>query len=351
MTGGTSQIDLLDPKPLLRQHHGSVLPQSIIDHELQFANVTKKSTLMASPFDFTTHSETGIDFSELLPHMGKLLDEMCIIRSMCCDEINHPAAQLLFQTGFPRRGRPSMGAWIGYGLGTENESLPSFVLLQSGSGNECAEDCYSSGFLPSRYRAVPIRGGENPMDYLLDPPGLPRKLRRSAVDATSTLNREWADRTKSVNVFESTHSLRAAFDLQIALPSVMDVSKESQETLNLYGIDSVAEPSFALHCLIARRMVQNGVRFIQLNHGDWDLHGNLKTRLPGLCTQVDRGSAALVADLKRSGLLDETLVIWGSEFGRTPMLEGRGGRDHHRWFSIWMAGGRIEKRIRFRRDR
>lgn len=345
MTGGTSQIDLWDHKPKLFEFDGQPLPDSLFGKGERFANVGAESKVMPSPFGFKQHGETRTWISDLLPHTAQVVDDLCLVHSMCCDEINHPAAQLLWQTGFPRSGRPSMGSWINHAIGNDESDLPGFVLLQSGEGPECGDDCTNSGFLPNRFRAVRLQGGSNPMDYLLNPPGIDPPIRSRAVAATRMLNEISRDRTGDNRVNDYSQAIKKSVGLQRSIPELVNVSDETQLTLERYGVKD--RPSFGLHCLLARRLVQRGVPFVQLNHGDWDFHSDLPKRLPKICMEIDQGAAALVKDLKDFGLLDETLVVWGSEFGRTPMRQRGAGRDHHRFFTIWMAGGGIKPGLRY----
>lgn len=341
MTGGTSQVDMVDPKPILRDRDGETLPQSLFEKGERFANVNPESKIMASPYRFEKAGDAGMAFSELLPHMSTLADKICMIRSMTSPEINHPAAQQLFQTGFPRPGRPSIGSWITYALPPETEQLPGFVLLQSGEGCECGQECSSSGFLPKKYQSIRLSTGRNPIYYLENPSGLPASLRAATIDAIADLNDVEQQAFGDPSIDSRTTMYRQALRLQHSVPEATDLHDEPQYVLDAYGANP-DRPSFAANCLLARRLLERGVRFVQLNHGDWDLHGEIFKYLPLRCRETDQPTAALVNDLEQSGMLDDTLVIWGTEFGRTPMRQGETGRDHHKSFTIWLAGGEVK---------
>ncbi|GIW95234.1 MAG: sulfatase [Pirellulaceae bacterium] len=348
MAGGPSQLDLFDYKPKLQELHGQVIPPSFVENK-RFAFIKKDATLLASPRKFSKRGESGAEMSELLPHLHAVGDELCIIRTMATDVFNHGPAKLFMNTGSPQfSGRPSMGSWITYGLGSESQELPGFVVLQSGPrGPRGGAALWSSGFLPTSFQGVPFRSTGEPILYLSSPSGINRARQEAFTRAVQDLNRLRFDHTADPEILTRIASYELAFRMQVSAPELMDLSDETDETLRLYG----AEPgrvSFANNCLLARRLVERGVRFVQLYHTDWDHHGNKGTdlgeALEARCREVDQPCAALILDLKRRGLLDETLVIWGGEFGRTPQGEPRDfmGRDHHiEAFTMWLAGGGI----------
>lgn len=348
MAGGPSQLDLFDYKPKLQKLNGQVIPESFVANK-RFAFLKKDAKLLASPRKFSRRGQSGAEMSELLPHLHAIADELCIIRTVATDVFNHGPAKLFINTGSPQfSGRPSMGSWVTYGLGSESQQLPGFVVLQSGPrGPRGGSALWSSGFLPTTYQGVPFRSTGDPVLYLSAPEGIDRRRQQQFVETVQELNRLRFDETGDPEILTRIASYELAFRMQVSAPDLMDLSQETQETLDLYG----AEPgrsSFANNCLLARRLVERGVRFIQLYHTDWDHHGNKGTdlgeALEARCREVDKPCAALITDLKRRGLLDETLVIWGGEFGRTPQGEPREmlGRDHHiEAFTMWVAGGGI----------
>ncbi|MEM9588004.1 MAG: DUF1501 domain-containing protein [Planctomycetota bacterium] len=342
MTGGTPQMDLVDSKPALRLRDGKPLPPSVFTPNERFANVTPESKALGSPYRFKKYGDAAMTFSELLPNMSGLADRICMIHSMTSPEINHPAAQQLFQTGFPRPGRPSIGSWLTYALGTPSEDLPGFVLLQSGEGCECGRECSDSGFLPKQYQSVRLSTGDPAIFYLDNPQGISDDIRRQTIDAIADLNRIESRRFADPSIDSRTEMYRQVLRLQRSVPEATELADEPQRVLDAYGA-KVGELSYAANCVLARRLLERGVRFVQLNHGDWDLHGKIFERLPDRAYEIDQGTTALVLDLEQSGLLDDTLVIWGTEFGRTPIAQGEDGRDHHKSFSIWLAGGGIKR--------
>ena len=349
MAGGPSQLELFDPKPKLQQLNGQIIPESYVKGK-RFAFIKPDATLLGTIRKFNQHGESGAVISECLPHLGAVADDICLVRSMSTDVFNHGPAKLFMNTGSPQfMGRPSMGAWVTYGIGSESQNLPGFMVLQSGPrGPRGGAPLWSSGFLPSKYQGVPLRSGKEPILNLGNPPGIDSLQQRDFVSAVNDLNGIRHEVTQDSEIATRIASYEMAYRMQTSAPDLMDLAGETQETLERYG----AEPgkhSFANNCLLARRLVERGVRFVQLYHTDWDHHGNAGTELgkslDERCGEVDRASAALIYDLKRRGLLDETIVVWGGEFGRTPQGEPRDlmGRDHHvEAFTMWMAGGGIK---------
>jgi hypothetical protein len=348
MAGGPSQLDLFTPKPTLNTLHGKPIPQSFIAGK-RFAFLKGTPTVLGSPHKFVKAGKCGMDVSDLLPHHRTIADDVCWLRGMKTDVFNHGPAKCFVNTGSPQFGRPSMGSWVTYGIGSENDSLPGFVVLQSGPrGPRGGAALWTSGFLPTAYQGVPFLKGANPVLALANPPGVSRNQQGEFVDAVNDLNRLRRGTVNDPEIDTRIAAYETAFRMQAAAPELVDLSRESKETLDLYGAEP-GKPSFAANCLLARRLVERGVRFVQLYHTNWDHHGgpteNLEKHLPQICKEVDQPSAALVKDLKRTGLLKDTLVIWGGEFGRTPMGEPREsvGRDHHiDAYTMWLAGGGIK---------
>jgi len=348
MAGGPSQLDLFVDKPMLRQHHGQLPPKEYMEGK-RFAFLKGTETLLASPRTFQRYGQCGQQLSDLLPHHARIADEACWIHSLTTDVFNHGPAKIFVNTGSPQPGRPSMGSWVTYGLGSESDDLPGFVVLQSGPrGPRGGSTLWSSGFLPTTYQGVPFRNGPEPILSLSSPGGMTRQRDRQFVDAVADLNRHRLDVVGDPEIATRIEAYEMAYRMQTSAPELMDVGDEPQHVLDLYGA-APGKPSYANNCLLARRLVERGVRFVQLYHTNWDHHGgpteNLEKHLPQVCAEVDQASAALVLDLKQRGLLDETLVIWGGEFGRTPMGEVREntGRDHHiDGYSMWLAGGGIK---------
>ncbi len=345
MAGGPSHLDLFDPKPKLNQLHGQKVPESFTQGK-RFAFIKGDAKLLGSPRKFEKAGQCGMAISDLLPFHKQIADEVCWLRGMRTDVFNHGPAKCFVNTGSPQFGRPSMGAWLTYGLGSESDSLPGFVVLQSGPrGPRGGAALYSSGFLPSVYQGVPFLKGANPILDLAPPKGVSLAEQGEFVEAVRDLNTLRYDVTGDPEIQTRITAYEMAYRMQSSAPELMDFTKETQETLALYGVEP-GKPSFAANCLLARRLVQRGVRFVQLYHTNWDHHGgpteNLEKHLPQVCQEVDRPSAALVKDLQRLGLLESTIVIWGGEFGRTPMGEVREstGRDHHiDAYTMWLAGG------------
>lgn len=351
-SGAPSQLDLFDHKPDLSARHGEELPRSVLQGE-RLTTMTSEQTskpIVASPYSFARHGRCGAELSELLPYTAGVADELCIVRSMFTEAINHDPAINLLQTGSQQPGRPSLGAWLSYGLGRESHDLPTFVVMISGGepGDQPLNGrLWGPGFLPTHHQGVRFRSGAEPVLYLGNPPGVDAAARRRMLDTQSALDRLHERATGDVEIESRIAQFELAARMQRAVPELADLSRETNETFALYGDDARKPGSFAANCLLARRMLERGVRFVQLYHRGWDHHHNLPTKLPPKCRQTDQASAALVADLKRRGLLDDTLVVWGGEFGRTAYCQGMltaddFGRDHHpRCFSIWLAGGGV----------
>lgn len=351
-SGGPSQMDLYDYSPLLNERHGEELPEEIRRGQRLTTMTGSQSSfpLGGSPFQFQQHGESGAWFSELLPETAGISDEICMVKSMFTEAINHGPALTYVQTGSQFPGRPSMGAWVHYGLGSANENLPTFVVLvtKGKGGQPLTSRAWGSAFLPSKYQGVRFRAGSSPVLYLSNPAGIDLASRREMLDALTRLHEIQLARHADPEVENRIFQYELAFRMQQSIPDVLDLASEPEYVLREYG-DDVSNPgSFASHCLLARRLVERGVRFVQLYHPGWDQHGSLQKGLSKQCRETDRPAAALIRDLKRHGLLDETLVIWGGEFGRTNYCQGKVaptnfGRDHHpRCFTIWMAGGGIK---------
>jgi len=346
MAGGPSQLDLFDPKPQLQELDGQVIPESFVAGK-RFAFIKQDAKLLGTKRQFAKHGESGADVSELLPYFSQVVDDVCVVKSMVTDVFNHGPAKLFVNTGSPQfMGRPSMGAWVTYGLGSESQNLPGFVVLQSGPrGPRGGSPLWASGFLPTSYQGVPLRSGKEPILNLSNPAGVDADRQRDFTAAVNDLNRYRLEETGDPEIATRIAQYEMAYRMQSSAPELMDLSGETEATLNLYGA-TPGQPSFANNCLLARRLVERGVRFVQLYHTDWDHHGNPGTELgkslEDRCKEVDQASAALVRDLKQRGLLDETIVVWGGEFGRTPQGEPRDlmGRDHHiEAYTMWLAGG------------
>ena len=353
-SGGPSQLETFDYKPLLREMNGEELPDSVRgEQRLTGMSAHQRSfPLAGSQFNFSQHGESGIWVSELMPHTAKIADELCVIKSMHTDAINHDPAITFFQTGSQQSGRPSIGSWLSYGLGSENDNLPAFVVLLS-RGREGDQPLYSwlwgNGFLPSQHQGVQFRSGADPVLYLNDPDGLSKRSRRRMLDGLRQLHRQQHERVMDPEIDARIAQYEMAYRMQTSVPDAMDLSTEPDHIFDLYGPDARKPGTYAANCLLARRLAERDVRFIQLYHQGWDQHGNLPNDIRIMTDSVDQASAALVLDLKQRGLLDDTLVIWGGEFGRTNYSQGKltidnYGRDHHpRSFSVWMAGGGVKK--------
>ncbi len=354
--GAPSQLESFDYKPKLREMMGKELPASIrMGQRLTGMTANQKSfPLVGSFYDFKQYGESRAWVSDLFPHTAKIVDDICIVRSMFTEAINHDPALTFFQTGAQQGNRPSMGAWLSYGLGSENKNLPAFTVLLSrgkGNGQGVYSKLWTNGFLDSIHQGVQFSSGENPVLYLEDPQGMNSMDRRKMLDRISELNQLSFSAFGDPEIQTKVQQYEMAFRMQTAVPDIMDVSKEPESIIKLYGPDCLVPGTFAANCLLARKLSENGVRFVQLYHQGWDQHGNLPQEMAGQAKDVDQASAALITDLKQRGLLDETLVIWGGEFGRTNYSQGElkkenYGRDHHpRCFSIWMAGGGIKPGI------
>ncbi|MDG3004946.1 DUF1501 domain-containing protein [Paludisphaera mucosa] len=347
MAGAPSQLDLFDAKPELTRHDGKPIPPEVVKDQ-RYAFIRPDASLMSSRYRFARHGASGAELSEMLPNLAKVVDEIAIVKSLHTDQFNHAPAQIFLNTGSPFPGRPSIGAWTVYGLGSESTDLPGFVVFSSGSGLSGGASLWSSGFLPTSYQGVPFRSKGDPILDVASPAGVDRRFDRDSLDLIRDLNRDHLGAVGDPEIATRISAYEMAFRMQASAPELMDLAGESPATLALYGVEP-GKPSFALNCLLARRLVERGVRFVNLFHEGWDHHSDVAGGLKNQCGQTDRGAAALVMDLKQRGLLEDTLVVWGGEFGRTPMVEsnaalGRSmGRDHHpQAFTMWMAGGGIK---------
>lgn len=350
-SGGPSQLETFDYKPLLNQMQGQPLPDTVRQGQRLTGMSAHQSQLplAGSAFKFSRHGDSGLWLSELLPHTARVADQLAIIRSVYTEAINHDPAITLLQTGSQLSGRPSIGAWLSYGLGTDNENLPAFVvLITKGKGDQpLYSRLWGTGFLPSRYQGVQFRSGKEPVLYLNNPPGVSRDSRRNMLDRLRELHQLEHEQTPDAEIHARIAQYEMAFRMQASVPEVVDTSSEPSHILDLYGPDVRTPGTFAANCLLARRLAERGVKFIQLYHQGWDQHGGLPNGIRTQCRETDQPSAALLMDLKQRGLLDDTLVIWGGEFGRTNYSQGKltatdYGRDHHpRCFSMWLAGGGV----------
>ena len=354
-SGAPSQIDLFDNKPKLRDLHGTELPDSIRKGQriTEMTQSQKNFPCASSIFRYKQHGECGAWVSEVLPHTASVVDDIAIIRSVNTEAINHDPAITFINTGTQQLGKPSMGSWLSYGLGSESRDLPAYIVLISqgtglAGGQPLFSRLWSSGFLPSNHQGVRFRSGDDPVLYLTDPPGLDRDSRRAMLDGLVRLNQIKAASFGDPEIHTRIAQYEMAFRMQSSVPELMDLSSESKSVFDLYGPASRNPGTYAANCLLARRLAERGVRFIQLFHRGWDQHGDLPRQIRGQCADVDQASAALITDLKTRGLLDETLIVWGGEFGRTVYAQGKlsrekYGRDHHgRCFTVWMAGGGIQ---------
>ncbi len=349
MIGAPSQLDMFDYKPTLQKLDGQDCPESLTKGK-RFAFIGDNLKLAGTKFKFSQHGKSGQSISELLPFLGKVADDIAVVRSLHTDEINHAPAQMFLHTGFGRGGRPSFGSWVSYGLGSENRDLPSYVVMLSGPPGGAGTSLWSSGFLPSVYQGIQFRSSGDAVLFLSNPKGHNQEQRRQVLDAVNQLNQAQLADVGDPEIATRISQYEMAYRMQTSVPELMDISKESPETLQMYGAKPGAA-SFANNCLLARRLVERGVRLIELYDSDWDHHASLENRLRAKCKDVDQGMAALITDLKQRGLLDDTLVIWGAEFGRTPMAQGINGdgaktspgRDHHKdAYTMWLAGGGIK---------
>ncbi len=346
MSGGPSHVDTFDPKPELNRRDGQAIPPSLIkDVHFAMINQVNEPLIKGSPFPFQQYGQSGAAISSLFPNTAQVADELAIVRSMHSEVFNHDPAVSLLNSGDSRVGRPTMGAWVSYGLGNETQNLPAYVVLTSGVKRQPLLDSYwTNGFLPSKHQGVRFRSKGDPILFLSSPEGLNRRQRRAQIDLIRQMNQDRFDLFQDPETLARIQQYETAFRMQTAAPELMDLKAESTATLNLYGAEP-GKASYANNCLLARRLVERGVRFVQLYDMGWDSHNNMATEHNRQCQAIDRGTAALIRDLKQRGLLDETLVIWGGEFGRTPVIQGSGknwGRDHHpHGFTLWMAGGGI----------
>jgi hypothetical protein len=344
MAGAPSQLDLFDYKPKLVEYEGKPIPPEVIGGQ-RYAFIRSDAAVLGPRFKFSRHGACGAELSEMLPHLAKVVDDITLVKSVRTDQFNHAPAQIFLNTGFSQPGRPSLGSWVLYGLGAETSELPAFVVMSTGAGISGGAANWSSGFLPSLYTGVRLRNQGDPILNVSSPAGLDRRSERDTLDLVGELNRRRLAEIGDPEIATRIASYEMAFKLQSSAPELMDLAQEDQKTLDLYGCKP-SEPSFARACLLARRMIERGVRFVNIYNEGWDAHSDVSGNLKNNCGKTDQGAAALVADLKQRGLLDSTLVIWGGEFGRTPMVEtntalGRSlGRDHHpQAYTMWLAGG------------
>jgi hypothetical protein len=351
MVGAPSQLDLFDYKPELQRLDSELVPDHLWEG-LRLAFIRKQPALLGTQFKFSRHGESGIELSEMLPHLAGVADELCVIKSLHTEHFNHAPAQLFFQTGFGRFGRPSLGSWVNYGLGSENSNLPGFVVLITGQVAGGGNSLWGSGFLPSVHQGIEFRSQGDPVLFLSNPPGMTDADRRRIVDSVNHLNRTQLADVGDPEIATRINQYELAYRMQSAVPELMDIAGEPRHIHEMYGTQP-GKTSFANNCLLARRLVERGVRFVQLYDEGWDHHGSVFPGLRKKCGEVDQPIAALITDLRQRGLLDETLVVWGAEFGRTPMVQdtantGRPadkvGRDHHKdAFTGWMAGGGVKR--------
>jgi len=348
MAGAPSQLDLFDYKPELTKLEGKPIPPSFTKGQ-RYAFIRADAAVLGPRFAFAKHGQSGAELSEMLPHLAEVVDDICIIKSMKTDQFNHAPAQILFNTGFAQPGRPSMGSWVTYGLGAETNDLPAFVVMSTGAGISGGAANWSGGFLPTIYSGVRLRNQGDPILDVARPAGIDARLQRDTIDLVGQFNRREMAREGDPEIAARIAAYEMSYRLQTSAPELMDLKSESKATLEMYGADP-DKPSFARACLLARRLIERGVRFVNIYHEGWDAHSDVMGNLKANCGATDKASAALVKDLKQRGLLDDTLVVWGGEFGRTPMGEtnaglGRSlGRDHHpQAFTMWMAGGGMKR--------
>jgi hypothetical protein len=341
--GAPSHLELFDNKPELTNRDGQLPPAELLQG-YRAAFINPNSALLGPRFKFQRHGQCGLELSEVLPHVGAIADDICLIRSMQTEAVNHAPAQIMMNTGSQQFGRPSFGSWCLYGLGSVADDLPGFVVLTSAKGTSGGASNYGCGFLPTLYGGIPFRSAGDPVLYLSNPSGVDAETQRATLDSLQRLNSLALDAAGDPETAARMQSYEMAYRLQVSAPELMDIASESAETLQLYGVKDPKESSYARNCLLARRLVERGVRFVQLFHEAWDQHSNLTGGVKQNALDTDQASAALIQDLKQRGLLDDTLVIWGGEFGRTPMVQGgNDGRDHHnRCFSVWLAGGGVK---------
>lgn len=341
--GAPSHLELFDNKPELTKWNGKLPPAELLKG-YRAAFINPNSTLLGTKFQFKKVGQNGAELSELLPSLGEVVDDIAIVKSMATDAFNHAPAQIFMNTGAQQFGRPSMGSWVTYGLGSESQDLPGYVVFSTGQkGTSGGASNWGCGFLPTAYQGVPFRGQGEPVLFLSNPSGIDRELQRDTLDAIKHLNERHLGKVGDPEIATRINSFELAYRMQGVAPEVMDISRESKETLEMYGAEP-GKSSYANACLLSRRLIEKGVRFVQIFHEAWDHHGGLTEGLKEQCRKTDRASAALVKDLKQRGLLEDTLVVWGGEFGRTPMVQGgNDGRDHHpNCFTYWLAGGGVK---------
>ena len=349
MEGAPSQMDLFDPKPELQKWHGKPLPPSMTK-DLKLAFIKPTASVLGSPFQFSPQGKCGMELSELLPHIGSTADDLCLIRSMHSEAFNHHPGQLFLFSGHMIGGRPSMGAWVNYGLGSESQNLPGFVVLASGAGTSAGSDNYTNGFLPSTYAGTVFRNSGDPILYLSNPDGVSNDSQRARLDLIRDVNQERYASTGDQEIASRMHSYELAYRMQMNAPELLDFSKEKPETIESYGINRKESKQFGTNCLLARRLLERGVRFVLLTQGSWDHHSAINKGIRTATSICDQPTAALIKDLKQRGMLEDTLLVWGGEFGRTPMSEIRrpeeadnAGRDHHPdGYSIFMTGAGVK---------
>ncbi len=349
-SGGPSHLDLFDPKPELQKRNGQQVPEELVKN-IRLAQIGKEAKLLASPYKFAQYGKSGVWLSELMPHLQTIADDVCFVQGFHSEAFNHDPATIFMNTGAQLAGRPAMGSWFSYGLGSENKDLPAFVVLMTGVGQPLTNAAWGSGFLPTTHQGVTLRSQGDAVLFVSNPPGINSKRRRQSLDVLKDLNQVRYDVLQDPEIQTRINSYELAYRMQTSVPEVMDISQENAKTHAAYGT-TPGRASFANNCLLARRLVERGVRFVQLYHRGWDHHGgpdgNLVFDLKKRCLETDQPAVALIRDLKERGLLDETLVLWGGEFGRTPMMQGalkpdQIGRDHHpHGYTIWMAGGGIK---------
>ncbi len=347
MAGAPSQLDMFDYKPTLVKFDGQPIPPEIVKDQ-RYAFIQRDAGLLASRFKFGQHGESGAEISEIMPHLASVADDICIIKSMHTSQFNHAPAQIMMNTGSPQLGRPSMGSWVAYGLGSEADDLPGFVVLSTGEGVSGGVHCWGCGFMPTVYQGVPFRSSGDAILNVANPKLVDAKTQRDSLDLINDLNRHCLNEIGDPEIETRISNYELAYRMQSSAPELMDISKESPDTLAMYGAEP-GKSSFANNCLLARRMIERGVRFVNVYHGGWDHHGDVAGGVRAQCGVTDQACAALLKDLKQRGMLDDTLVIWGGEFGRTPMVEqsaalGRAlGRDHHpQAFTMWLAGAGVK---------
>ncbi|HJQ78636.1 MAG TPA: DUF1501 domain-containing protein [Lacipirellulaceae bacterium] len=349
MAGAPSHLELFDNKPQLAKYDGTLPPAELVKgYRAAFINPSSK--LLGPRFKFAKHGKSGAELSELLPHLATVVDDIAIVKSMATDAFNHAPGQILMSTGSQQFGKPSLGAWTLYGLGSESQNLPGFVVFSTGAkGPSGGNSNWGSGFLPTVYQGVTFRSSGDPVLFLSNPPGVDNELQRESLDAINTLNTQHLEEVGDPEIATRINSFEMAFRMQASAPEAIDISREPEHVLKMYGAEP-GKPSFAATCLLARRLVERGVRFVEVFHEAWYQDGNLVADIEKNCQRTDQASAALIKDLKQRGMLDDTLVVWGGEFGRTPMVQGEGndGRDHHpNAFTMWLAGGGVKRGITF----